>query len=284
MSCTRNDIVEQMQSWIGRNEADGSHKAIIDLYNTQAPLPVGYKMSYSDAWCAGTVSAAAVACKATDIIPCECSCSRMVALAKKMGIWVENDAYVPSPGDIIHYDWQDSGTGDNANAPDHVGVVEKVVGKTITVIEGNYFNSVKRRYMTVNGKYIRGYIVPKYTDGAQTVQPEEPEVKVEEYVPTVRQWQKAAIADGFKFPEYGADGVWGKECESVAKKAIVKKRLTGYKYKYLTKIVQQVVGVKVDGKCGRMTREAIKEYQSKHGLTPDGAVGIKTWKKILKVK
>lgn len=101
--------------------------------------------------------------------------------------------------------------------------------------------------------------------------------------PTVLEWQKAAIADGFKFPKYGADGEWGTECASVATKAIVKKRLR-YTNKNLTKIVQRVVGVKVDGLCGKDTRTAIIAYQKKNGLTADGEVGVNTWKKILGIK
>lgn len=103
-----------------------------------------------------------------------------------------------------------------------------------------------------------------------------------EYRPTVLEWQKAAIADGFAFPKYGADGKWGSECENVAKKAVVKKRST-YTYKNITKIVQKVVGVEVDGLCGPATDAAIRKYQSENGLTADGAVGINTWKKILGV-
>lgn len=99
---------------------------------------------------------------------------------------------------------------------------------------------------------------------------------------SVREWQKAAIADGFKFPKYGADGKWGAECESVAKEAICKKRLT-YKYKNLTKIVQKAVGVKVDGKFGNDTKNAVIKWQKLMGLTADGDVGINTWKKILGV-
>ena len=95
-------------------------------------------------------------------------------------------------------------------------------------------------------------------------------------------WQKAAMADGFKFPKAGADGIWGSECEGVAKKAVVKKRLT-YKYKNLTKIVQTVVGVKVDGYCGKDTSAAIKNWQKQNGLTPDGSFGPKSWKKLLGV-
>ncbi len=159
---TRNAVVVLAQSWVGKNEADGSHKAIIDIYNTHLPHPRGYKLQYSDAWCAGTVSALAIKLGYTDIIPVECSCSQMIALAKQMGIWVENDAYIPSPADFILYDWQDSGAGDNTGNPDHIGTVESVSGNTITVIEGNYSNAVKRRTLQVNGKYIRGYITPKY--------------------------------------------------------------------------------------------------------------------------
>ena len=99
----------------------------------------------------------------------------------------------------------------------------------------------------------------------------------------VKQWQIAAMADGFDFPRYGADGTWGSECEVVAKKAVCKKRLLTYKYKNLTKIVQAVVGVSVDGKFGSNTKKAVVAYQKKHGLSADGEVGINTWKKILGV-
>ena len=103
----------------------------------------------------------------------------------------------------------------------------------------------------------------------------------------VLEWQKAAIADGFAFPKYGADGEWGAECENVAEKAIVKMRISNkknvYKFPNLTKIVQKAVGVSVDGECGAKTDKAIIEYQQKHGLKSDGEVGVKTWRKILGV-
>jgi N-acetylmuramoyl-L-alanine amidase CwlA len=98
----------------------------------------------------------------------------------------------------------------------------------------------------------------------------------------VLEWQKSAIADGFKFPKYGADGKWGSECEAVAKQAVCKKRLT-YKYKNLTKIVQKAVGVTVDGKFGNGTKNAVIKFQKLVGLKADGCVGLNTWKKILGV-
>lgn len=99
----------------------------------------------------------------------------------------------------------------------------------------------------------------------------------------VEAWQNAAIKDGYKFVKYGADGEWGKECESVATKAICK--YYGYKYtnKNLTKIIQKAVGVTVDGLYGKDTKNAVIKYQKAKGLTADGIVGINTWKKILGV-
>lgn len=99
---------------------------------------------------------------------------------------------------------------------------------------------------------------------------------------SVLEWQKAAIADGFKFAKYGADGKWGSECEQVAKKAICKKRIT-YRYKNLTKLVQKAVGVEADGKFGNQTKQAVIRWQELTGLVSDGIVGLNTWKKFLGV-
>lgn len=175
----RAKVVSIAQSYIGCNESDGSHKKIIDIYNSHKPLARGYAVKYTDAWCATFVSVLAIQAGLTDIIPTECGCSAMIELFKKLGSWQENDAYVPKPADYIFYDWNDNGIGDNIGAPDHVGVVEKVVGQTITVIEGNYSDAVKRRTIAVNGRYIRGYGVPNYTS-KQTALPAEENTNKEE--------------------------------------------------------------------------------------------------------
>lgn len=166
MSCKRSEIVAQARKWAGLREVDGSFKVIIDTYNSHKPLARGYKLKYTDEWCSGFASAVAIACNATDIIPTEVGCGKHIDLFKKMGIWVEADSYVPRPADYIFYDWQDSGSGDNQGGADHVGIVEKVENGRITVIEGNYAGGVNRRVIKVDGKYIRGYGVPKYDDDA----------------------------------------------------------------------------------------------------------------------
>lgn len=155
-------VVGQAQAWLGKKESNGTHKEIIDVYNSHKPLARGYAVKYTDAWCSTFVSAVAVKLGYTDIIPTECGCEKHIELFKKLNSWVENENRVPNAGDIIFYDWQDNGSGDNQGWSDHVGIVEKVVGSTITVIEGNINNSVGRRTLQVNGRYIRGYGVPKY--------------------------------------------------------------------------------------------------------------------------
>lgn len=158
----RQKVVNQAKSWLGCKESDGSHRKIIDLYNSHKPLARSYAVKYTDAWCATFVSATSIACGYTDIMPTECGCGKMIELYQKLGRWEENDAYKPEPGDVVFYDWDDNGVGDNKGASDHVGIVEKVVGTTITVIEGNCSNSVKRREIQVNGRYIRGYGLPDF--------------------------------------------------------------------------------------------------------------------------
>ena len=99
---------------------------------------------------------------------------------------------------------------------------------------------------------------------------------------SVLDWQKAAIKDGFSFPQYGADGYWGAECEMVARQAVVMWRST-FIYRNLTKLVQEYLGITADGLCGEETDEAIAKWQRENDLVADGAVGIRSWEKMLGV-
>lgn len=178
----------------------------------------------------------------------------------------------PAVGDQIFF------TDKNGNVC-HTGIVYDVDKTYVYTIEGNTSSAsgvvanggcvAKKKYKK-NYNRIAGYGRPAYDV--------KPDVNR-----AVLEWQKAAIEDGFKFPKYGADGKWGSECKSVAEKAVVKKRTT-HKYKNLTKIVQKVVGVRVDGKCGTETQRAIEAFQKSNGLEDDGSVGAKTWPVILNVK
>ena len=158
----RAKVVEIAVSHLGQKESDGTHRSIIDRYNAQKVLPRGYRVQYTDAWCATFVSSVAIEAGFEKIMPTECSCPQMIALYKSIGRWVENDAYAPKPGDIIMYDWQDSGSGDNNGTPDHVGIVVSSSDSGMKIIEGNINNAVGYRSIPVNSRYIRGYCVPDY--------------------------------------------------------------------------------------------------------------------------
>ena len=168
----RQRVISIAVSWYGKKEADGSHRSIIDLYNGHTPLARGYKVKYTDAWCATYGSAVAIAAGYADIIPTECGCGQMIAAFQAMDRWVENDAYIPSPGDYIFYDWDDTGAGDCTGWPEHVGIVISVFGDVIKVIEGNKDDAVGYREIKVNGRYIRGYGVPDYGAKAVSKTPE----------------------------------------------------------------------------------------------------------------
>lgn len=197
---SRTAFVAQMSKWLGAKKGDAKHKDIVDTYNSRLPHPRGYKLSYNDAWCAATVCAAGIKLGYMDILPFECSCGKLITQAKAMGIWQENDAYVPSPGDWILFDWDDTGIGDDTVGHNHVGCVENVIGNVITTIEGNYSNQCQRRKLNVNGRYIRGYITPKYSEVQETV-PAPSEIPYVEYT-VVKGDTLKKIASAFKLDSY----------------------------------------------------------------------------------
>jgi len=46
----------------------GTHKPIIDIYNSYTPRARGYKVTYSDAYCDTTISAAFIKLNAVNLI------------------------------------------------------------------------------------------------------------------------------------------------------------------------------------------------------------------------
>lgn len=161
---SRNAVVNLIKSWEGKNIYDGSYKEIIDIYNRQKNPPRGLKMQYDWAWCAATYSALAISLGYEEIMPVEISCELLIEKAKSMGIWKEDDSYIPKLGDAILYDWDDTGYGDCSGWADHIGTVIYVneAAGYMTVMEGNYSKSVKKRTISLNGRYIRGFITPRF--------------------------------------------------------------------------------------------------------------------------
>ena len=147
--------------WLGTKEGSQEHRKILEVYNSIDPLPRGYAVKQTDPWCAAFASAVAVMAGAGVRYPLECSCTRMIEGAKKMGIWVEDDGHVPQVGDWVLYNWQALASGDDTGDPDHVGIVIGLEDGEILAVEGNYDNGVKLRRFPVNWEKIRGFICPK---------------------------------------------------------------------------------------------------------------------------
>ena len=162
----RQFVVSLIAAGVGSVRGDAWHKSMLATYNAYKPLPRNHKMLESEHYCAATVSATWIKAGVDSVAVVECSCTRMMELAQAKGIWVEDDKYIPKPGDAVIYDWQDGkdfATTDNRGVPDHIGIVERVDGQTMTIIEGNRpLGHVARHQLAVNGRYIRGFICPDY--------------------------------------------------------------------------------------------------------------------------
>ena len=251
MSVTANDVLNAARSYLGCNEYDGSHKKIIDIYNSHKPLARGYAVQYNDQWCDTFVSAMFVKLNAVDLLGgTECGVEEHVKIFKNKGIWIEDGTITPKPGDIIVFNWGQS-TQPNDGYSDHIGFVEKVKGSTITTIEGNYKDSVTRRTLAVGHGNIRGYARPKYAEAAAPVN-----------IPTVAPTPAPVVTKTH---------------------ATVKLNTYGSEVKTLQQYLNKVgYSLKVDGKFGLRTYAAVRKYQSSVGLEVDGIVGPLTWASLEK--
>lgn len=273
----RQAVVAQATAWLGYNEADGSHRVIIDLYNKYRPAG-GYKMGYNDPWCATFVSAVGMAvaakyrlaCGVRGLIPASPACDPMIEDYTRMGRWVEDDSYLPTPGDVIFYDWQDSGAGDNHGSTDHVGIVTSVDGNTITVIEGNKSDSVCYRTIQCNGRYIRGYGLPDYPRYAETAdEPQEGQgvIVVDDPTPTPKPVTDTNVGGKISGLPMLRQGMKG-EVVRAAQFLLNGRGASCGRYG-------------ADGEFGPQTKSAVLAFQRRNGLEADGIIGPQTWAALL---
>ena len=239
------EVVKLIKSWVGIKEGSEGHKKILAIYNSQSPLPRGYAMTMEDPWCAATTTAVAVKLGYTDIIPCECSCGKLIQKAKEKGIWVEDESVTPLPGWLALYDWQDSGKGDCTGDPEHIGIVTEVVNGQILVAEGNYsgdsdVDGVGIRTIALNGRYLRGFIAPEYDTEEEDIGISFRRLELGSEGEDVRAVQILLIGRGYACGLYGANGMFGAQ-----------------------------------------TRDALMRFQSAAGLTATGIVNNQTLNALL---
>lgn len=178
----------------------------------------------------------------TDAVPftgnAHYSCTAQMNYWKSIGCW-ENGTVGISSGDIIYYDW------DNSGDCDHVGIVVNVQGDAITVVEGNFGNGnwqsnhVGYRTITHSYAYVRGYAIPDYkTDTANTTPSERP-----------KTLYSTAMID---------------RCY--------------YKVEQIQNMLNVVdnSSISCDGYYGSETKNAVINYQKKRNLEVDGIAGRET--------
>lgn len=159
----RQKVADIINGWVGATRGSAKHLEILEIYNTHKPLARGYKVQVQDAHCATTTSAAYIKAGIAEYTGTECGVEKYTEVAKKLGIWVENDAHTPKVGDAVVYDWDDNGVGDCTGYGDHVGIVTAINGTAMVITEGNMSGGkVGTRALQVNAKYIRGYICPNF--------------------------------------------------------------------------------------------------------------------------
>ena len=103
-------------------------------------------------WCACFVSWCANECGYIEsgVMPNFSWCETGVNWFKDRNQWLDPGA-TPNPGDIIFFDW------DNSGDPDHVGIVERVEDGYIHTIEGNSGDSVRQNIFVLSSSVVFGY-------------------------------------------------------------------------------------------------------------------------------
>ena len=195
-------------------------------------------------WCACFISWLAKKLGITDIIPVDMSCNSQIKKFKNMDVWHTDRNF--QSGDIIYYDWDRLG---DSKPADHVGIVEKVNGTILTVIEGNNGNypndRVRRREINSASSLIFGYARPKYP-----VKSSANSYDVNISLPTVR---KGDTGNAVK---------------------ILQAFLVAYEYS---------IGISgIDGDFGFDTESAVRQFQKRSCIAVDGIVGKDTWAELLK--
>lgn len=143
-------IVSVALSYVGTKENTAKHYHIIDTYNTLNPLPNGYKVTYTDPWCAAFVTACAIEANVINKVYASCNCYDMQTWykAKQRFTKVARRANI---GDYVLYDWDGDGYSD------HIGILQKREGNNIYVIEGNKSDAVGVRIIEIGNSNIFGY-------------------------------------------------------------------------------------------------------------------------------
>jgi hypothetical protein len=145
----------------GGNGADILEVAISQIGNVGGEIYWSwYGFNERVEWCACFVSWCANECGyiAAGIMPRFAACqSQGIAWFKALDLWQDSGSgYIPRPGDIVFFDWENDGVSD------HVGFVEYVEDGIVYTVEGNSGDICRRRWYGIDSSLIVGYGTPMY--------------------------------------------------------------------------------------------------------------------------
>lgn len=236
---TINSFISVAERFHGVREGTPQHSIILALYNSSRPSGE-YEMTANDPWCAAFVGAVSGGCGLQKIVPVSASCQRMRDRLIQMGAQVVS---TPQRGDIAFFDWNGDGAHD-----EHVGIVTKVDGNTVTTIEGNRSDMVAYHQFT---NFPAQFYRPNWE--GKPVQSTE-----------VIQWKK--------YREYYSELSWDEKNE-IKTFPMLSKGSTGI----YVKILQDLLGLDPDGVFGDKTVKSLLIYQKDSNLEPDAICGRQTW-------
>lgn len=238
---TINNFIGVAERFLGVREGTPQHSIILALYNSSKPSSE-YEMTANDPWCAAFVGAVSGGCGLQNVIPVSAHCGRLEEALKKTGA-VRTTC--PVRGDIALFDWNGNGKYD-----DHVGIVTEVNGINIKTIEGNKNDAVGYRTFSPGSTPVVFY----HPNWAGT------------------PVQSTDTVSWNKFRDYYSELTWDEKSE-IKTFPLVKTGCAGV----YVKILQDFLGLGVDGKFGQETDQALRKYQKEKQLEPDGVCGKQTW-------
>lgn len=251
---TREQMVALALKYKGASKGSARHKDLVNTFNKVKPN--GEVANYKCAWCAITVTALAIkAGFTTKNFPMSYNCGTMITKAKALGVWKESDSYKPQIGDVIIYAWGDNGKGDCKTGASHTGIIVSVSGNNFNVLEGNKGTSSACgiRKMTVNGRYIRGFIIPKYNGKA---------TPYDYHLAVDGDWGYKTTITSQHILNVAEDGDFGAKSIKALQK-LVGAKVDGEWGTNTTKAMQKFLKVKIDGKKNKTTIKAWQTYCNK---------------------
>lgn len=234
-----NNFISVAERFHGVREGTPQHSIILALYNSSRPKDE-YEMTATDPWCAAFVGAVSGGSGLEKIIPVSASCQRMRDKLIKCGATIVSE---PQRGDIVFFDQNGDGAHD-----EHVGIVTKVENGVVTSIEGNRSDMVGyHQFTNLSAQFYRPNWEGKPVQSTEAI-----------------RWTK--------YREYYSELTWDERSE-IKTFPMLSKGSTGI----YVKIMQDFLGMTMDGTFGNNTASALVSYQRSQNLEPDGICGRQTW-------